>query len=431
MRPAEESEVRSYSRLWPDCFATAAGAHLTTTDGTVCLDFFSGAGALNYGHNDPHIRQALLEYLTSNGVVHSLDMRTEARDEFLEAFGRVILHPRGLSYRMQFCGPTGTNSVEAALKLARKVTGRTDVVAFSRAFHGMSLGALAVTGNASKRHGAGVPLHHVVRLPYEGAVPDVDGLSMLEYLVQDPSSGVDLPAAVIVETVQAEGGVHVASAAWLRRLERLCRTHDVLLVVDDVQMGCGRTGPFFSWETAGIRPDIVCLSKSLSGYGLPLAVTLLRPELDVWSPGEHNGTFRGHNLAFVGGRVAIERYWATSDLEYGVAERAAVVERVLRQLAEAYPEDIVDVRGRGLVWGVEFRDPAAAVAVSRAAFEQERLVVETSGSRDQVVKLLPPLTIGTDDLADGLRRLCRAVEGAAGTADAADVTAAAGELAPR
>ncbi|MGF1662934.1 MAG: diaminobutyrate--2-oxoglutarate transaminase [Kineosporiaceae bacterium] len=373
-------------------------------------------------------KTSLLEYLARNGVVHSLDMRTEARDGFLEALGRLVLQPRGLSYRVQFCGPTGTNAVEAALKLARKVTGRTDIVAFSRGFHGMSLGSLAVTANASKRHGAGVPLNHVVRLPYEGAVSDVDGLSMLEYLVEDSSSGVDRPAAVIVETVQAEGGVHVASEAWLRRLEQLCRRLDVLLIVDDVQMGCGRTGPFFSWEASGVRPDIVCLSKSLSGYGLPLAVTLLRPELDVWSPGEHNGTFRGHNLAFVAGRVAIERYWASGDLQRGVAERAATVERVLRELADSYPRAIVDVRGRGLVWGVEFRDPAAAAAVIRTAFERERLVVETSGSLDQVVKLLPPLTIGTDELADGLRRLFRAVERVVG---AADVTAAAGELTAR
>jgi diaminobutyrate-2-oxoglutarate transaminase len=407
---AEESEVRSYSRIWPARFAAGRGSHLTASDGRVYLDFFAGAGALNYGHNEPHIRQALLDYLASDGLVHSLDMHTEAKDAFLEAFGHHILHRRGLSYRVQFCGPTGTNSVEAALKIARKVTGRMPIVAFSRGFHGMSLGSLAATGSASKRRGAGVPLNHVIHLPYENALPDVDGLSLLEYQIEDSSSGVDLPAAVIVETVQAEGGVNVASIPWLQRLSRICREHGILLIVDDIQMGCGRTGPFFSWESSGVRPDIVCLSKSLSGYGLPFAVTLLSPELDVWSPGEHNGTFRGHNLAFVGARVAIERYWTTDDLERGVQERAHMVEQSLGELAQAHPADILAVRGRGLIWGAEFREAEAATAVSRVAFERQGLIVETVGSRGQVIKLIPALTIDKVSLADGLERLKAAVQ---------------------
>jgi diaminobutyrate-2-oxoglutarate transaminase len=398
-----ESQVRTYSRSFPAVFSTARGYTLRTADGREYIDFFAGAGALNYGHNEPRIKARLIDYLTRDGVAHSLDMATEAKAEFLERFRGVILEPRGLDYRLMFTGPTGTNSVESALKLARKVTGRTTVVAFTNAFHGMTLGALAVTGNAFKRAGAGVPLGNVVHVPYEGYLGDVDTLAYLRRILEEKGSGLGLPAAIILETVQGEGGINVASSGWLREVERICRQWGILLIVDDVQTGCGRTGPFFSWESAGIHPDIVCLSKSIGGYGLPMALTLIRPEYDIWSPGEHNGTFRGNNLAFVAAAEALS-YWENDDLTRAVLARGDQVCAFLELIALRYPEIQAEVRGRGLLWGLSCGVPGLAGRISAAAFRRG-LLVETSGPEGHVVKIMPPLTIDEQGLERGLNLL--------------------------
>ena len=242
--------------------------------------------------------------------MHSLDVATEAKTEFLQTFDQLILKPRSLDYKVQFPGPTGANAVEAALKLARKSTGRESIISFTNAFHGMTLGALSVTGNSMKRAGAGIPLVHSTPMPYDNYFDGVtEDFHWFERVLDDSGSGLNRPAAVIVETVQGEGGLNVARIEWLQALAELCRRRDILLIVDDVQMGCGRTGPFFSFEEAGIVPDIVTLSKSISGYGLPMALTLFRRDLDLWAPGEHNGTFRGHNPAFVTAATALKTYW--------------------------------------------------------------------------------------------------------------------------
>lgn len=405
-----ESEVRSYVRSFPTVFARAEGSCLYDQAGRRYLDFFAGAGALNYGHNEPHLKQRLLDYVAADGVTHSLDMATDAKLGLLSALERHILRPRDLRYKVMFPGPTGTNAVEAALKLARKITGRTNVVSFTNAFHGMTLGALAVTANGGKRGGAGVPLGAVSRAPFDGYYgPDVDTLAQLELLLSDGSSGVDAPAAFIVETVQAEGGVNVAGERWLRGLAQLAREAGALLIVDDIQVGCGRTGPFFSFEEIGIQPDMICLSKSLSGYGLPLAVTLMRPELDAWAPGEHNGTFRGNNHAFVTARAAIERYWTDEALSDDVDRKAGVVAGALDELAQRWGGER---RGRGLIQGVAFDDGELARKASAAAFERG-LVIETAGAGDEVLKLLPPLTISDAELAEGLSIIAAAVAAAA------------------
>ncbi|MFB6836305.1 diaminobutyrate--2-oxoglutarate transaminase [Streptomyces sp. NPDC056361] len=409
-----ESEVRSYCRAWPVVFERAGGSRIYDEQGRPYLDFFAGAGSLNYGHNHPVLKRALLDYLADDGITHGLDMSTTAKRDFLETFRSTVLEPRALPYKVMFPGPTGTNAVEAALKLARKVTGRESVVSFTNAFHGMSLGSLAVTGNAAKRAGAGVPLPHATRMPFDhylgGRVPD---FLWFERLLDDPGSGLDQPAAVIVETVQGEGGVNVARAEWLRALSELCRRHDMLLVVDDVQMGCGRTGDFFSFEEAGITPDIVTLSKSISGYGLPLALCLFKPELDVWEPGEHNGTFRGNNPAFVTATAALDAYWRDGVLRERTLGRAGRVESALLDLCGGDGRAGVAVRGRGLVWGLEFADGERAEAVCRRAFELG-LLLETSGPRGEVVKLLPPLTATDDELDEGLGILARSVRHAVG-----------------
>ncbi|PJN36364.1 diaminobutyrate--2-oxoglutarate transaminase [Streptomyces sp. CB02959] len=412
--PTIESEVRSYCRNWPVVFEQGRGSRMFGRDGRAYLDFFAGASALNYGHNHPVLKRALLDYLERDGVTHSLDMLTAAKEDFLTEFAARVLDPRRLDYRVQFPGPTGTNSVEAALKLARKVTGRQTIVAFTGAFHGMSLGSLAVTGNAAKRAGAGIPLGHTLHLPYDGFSGDqVSGLKLLDSLLADSSSGVDLPAAVIVETVQGEGGVNPARLTWLADLAELCGRRGILLIVDDIQMGCGRTGPFFSFEAAGITPDIVCLSKSISGYGLPMSLTLFRTELDVWQPGEHNGTFRGNNPAFVTAAAALREFWADSTLEKQTEERSVLFEQRLGDLADQHTEYVAELRGRGLVWGLAFREPRMARQVADAAFARG-LLVETSGSSDEVVKLMPPLTSTDEELAEGLGLLQDSLASAVG-----------------
>ncbi|MXY79607.1 MAG: aminotransferase class III-fold pyridoxal phosphate-dependent enzyme, partial [Chloroflexi bacterium] len=341
-----ESEVRSYCRAWPAVFTTARGALVEDEAGRSYIDFFAGAGALNYGHNDPRLLEPLVAYLADGGILHSLDMTTRAKVDFLERLRDVILRPRGLDYKVQFPGPTGTNAVEAALKLARKVTGRRTVVAFRDGFHGMTLGALAVTANPSKRAGAGVPLEHTVALPFDAGPAGGDSLAALAALLDGPEA--ERPAAVILETIQAEGGVNVASDEWLRGLSALCERSGVLLIIDDIQVGCGRTGPFFSFESAGIRPDIVTLSKSLSGVGQPLSLVLLRPELDAWAPGEHNGTFRGNNAAFVTAAAALD-YWRDDGLTRRVERNAVVMWAALDGLRERHPDRFTAVRGRGMI----------------------------------------------------------------------------------
>lgn len=405
-----ESGVRSYSRSWPVVFDRAVGATLYTEDGSEYLDFFAGAGTLNYGHNNPHLKQGLLEYLANDKIVHSLDMLSTARREFLTTFAEKILRPRGLDHKVMFPGPGGANAVEAALKLARKVTGREALVSFTNAFHGMTLGALAVTGNSTKRAGAGIPLVHATPMPYDdyfdGDVPD---FVYLERLLEDAGSGLNEPAAVIVETVQGEGGMNTARTEWLRRLADLCRDHGILLIVDDIQMGCGRTGGFFSFEEAGIVPDIITLSKSISGYGMPLALTLVRPELDVFEPGEHNGTFRGFAPAFVTATEAINTYWSDDALQRSTMDKGTLVEATLNGLAARYPEAGLIAKGRGLARGLQFAQPDKAAEVCRVAFERG-MILETSGPLDEVAKFLPPLTITEEELERGLKIFTDAVD---------------------
>ncbi|RDI49047.1 diaminobutyrate--2-oxoglutarate transaminase [Nocardia mexicana] len=401
-----ESNVRGYCRSWPTLFDTAQGSWIRDASGRDFLDFFAGAGALNYGHNNPVLKQALIDYISRDGITHGLDMSTVAKQQLLETINSVLLDPRGLDYKVQFPGPTGANAVEAALKLARKITGRTTILNFTNAFHGMTLGALSVTGNAAKRAGAGVPLVHVNPMPYDGYLDGSDELAWMEKMLDDGSSGVDKPAAVIVETVQGEGGVNVARAEFLKRLSELTAARGILLIVDDVQMGCGRTGPFFSFEIAGITPDIVTLSKSIGGYGMPLALVLMRRELDQWAPGEHNGTFRGNNPAFVTATAALEHFWSDTRLEEATAANGARIHRSFSALSDTY--EGVSTRGRGMVHGLVFDEPSEANKVSRIAFEQG-LLVETSGAEDEVVKLLPPLTITEDELDHGLSILGNAV----------------------
>ncbi|MBV1786467.1 diaminobutyrate--2-oxoglutarate transaminase [Marinobacterium sp. D7] len=404
-----ESEVRSYCRSFPVVFNRAQGAELTTEEGRTYIDFLAGAGTLNYGHNHPELKDALIDYISSEGITHGLDMHSSAKARFLKTFHEWILKPRGMeSYRVMFTGPTGTNAVEAAMKLARKVKGRSTIVSFTNGFHGCSGAALAATGNQHHRGAMGTSLDDVFRIPFDGYLGEgVDTTEYFEKLLSDPSSGLDHPAAVIVETVQGEGGLNAASAEWLRNLEAVCRRHDMLLIVDDIQAGCGRTGSFFSFEEMGIHPDMVTLSKSLSGYGLPFAILTYREELDIWEPGEHNGTFRGNNLAFVTAAKAIELFWRDGEFADEVKQKARHLRNGLERLIRRYGQNSLKLKGRGLMSGIECPDGEMAGEVIRDAF-QNGLVIETSGAHDQVVKCLVPLTISMAQIDFGLGVLDKA-----------------------
>lgn len=401
-----ESAVRSYSRSMPRQFNRAQGVWMYDNEGGRYLDFLSGCSSLNYGHNHPVLKGALMDYIASDGVTHALDLHTDAKADFLRAFEDVILEPRGLDYRAMFTGPTGTNAVEAAIKLARKFTGREMVIAFTNGFHGMTLGALACTGNAGKRGGAGVPLSHVSHEPYDGYYgEEVDTADLLEQRLADPSSGLDAPAAFLVETVQGEGGLNAASPQWLRKIAALAKRHGALLIVDDIQAGCGRTGGFFSFEGLGFTPDIVTLAKSLSGMGLPFALTLVRPDLDVFTPGEHNGTFRGNNHAFVTATAALREFWADPAFADDIARRGGILERRLERIAARHG---LTTRGRGMMRGINVGTGEIASKITGACFN-EGLIIETSGAHDEIVKVLAPLVIEDATLEAGLDILEEAV----------------------
>lgn len=400
-----ESEVRTYSRSFPVVFTEAKGARLTDEDGKQYIDFLAGAGTLNYGHNHPKLKQALIDYMAGDGIIHGLDMWTKAKREYLETLEEVILKPRGLNYKVHLPGPTGTNAVEAAIRLARVATGRHNIVTFTNGFHGVTMGALATTGNRKFREATGgIPTQGASFLPYDGYLgKDIDTLDYLEKLLGDNSSGLDIPAGVIVETVQGEGGINPAGIEWLKRLEKICRTHDILLIVDDIQAGCGRTGKFFSFEHAGIVPDIVTNSKSLSGLGLPFAHVLMRPELDKWKPGQYNGTFRGFNLAFTTAAAAMRHFWSDDTFERDVQRKGRIVEERFQALAEWLSEKGIPAseRGRGLMRGLDVGSGENADKITEEAFKRG-LVIETSGHAGQVVKCLCPLTISDEDLLEGL-----------------------------
>ena len=398
-----ESEVRSYCRNFPAVFTTAKGPFLYDEDGREYIDFFCGAGGLNYGHNNDYIKSRLLSYLESDGVMHALDMYTVPKREFIEFYEEKILKPRGLNYKIQFAGPTGTNAVEAALKLARKVKKRTNIFAMMGAFHGMTLGSIAMTTDAYSRAGAGVPLTNVTHIPAPYMFPELDTLNYIETLLTDDHSGVDKPAAIVLETVQADGGINVFDVEWLKGIRAICDKHDILMVVDDVQVGCARTGTFFSFERAGIVPDIVTQSKSIGGYGMPFALVLIRPELDLWEPGEHNGTFRGYQLSMIAAKAGLE-VMLNEHVEERVQKLSAVIAQAMEEIQALSPEKI-KTRGMGFVWGVDFwrfdHDGVTSKKVLDECFKNG-LIVERVGRGNTVVKVMPELLIEEETLKKGL-----------------------------
>ena len=404
-----ESQVRSYCRKYPVVFSKAKNAEMFDEDGNRYIDFLSVAGSMNYGHNNPYIKQAITDYLAEDNIINSLDMFTEAKRDFIDTFYERILSPRGLDYKIMCCGPTGTNAVEAALKLARKNTRRRNVIAFGGAFHGMTLGSLALTTDRVSREGAGVSLDDVTFAPYDGT-DGVNALSYLKWIIDDDHSGVDKPAAIVLETIQAEGGINIASDEWLRGIRKYCSENGILLIVDDIQVGIGRSGWFFSFERAGIVPDMVVLSKSVSGFGTPMSLLLIKPEYDIFRPAEHNGTFRGNNLAFVGGKAAAE-YFTDNKLDEVSRKNGAIIEEAVSKICAKYEN--LSYRGIGMIWGIDFTkvNPALALECVHKAFDK-KMILEVAGRKDAVLKIMPPLTIEEDLLREGLAIVEEVVESA-------------------
>ena len=404
-----ESEVRSYCRNFPAVFTKAKGSYIFAEDGKEYIDFFCGAGALNYGHNNDYIKSRIIDYLESDGIIHSLDMFTSAKRDFIEFFESKVLEPRGFNYKIQFPGPTGTNAVEAALKLARKVKKRNNVFAFMGAFHGMTLGSLSMTTDRDSREGAGVVLTDVTHIPTPYMFPELDVLKYMQTLIDDDHSGISKPAAVFVEPVQADGGIHVFSVEFLKGLREFCTRNDILLVCDDIQVGSARTGTYFSFERAGIVPDIVTLSKSIGGYGMPFALVLFKPELDVWNPGEHNGTFRGSQLSIVAAKAGLE-IMLESNVEAEVRRKGEIIAEYLGKVKEI--NENFDVRGIGFMWGVDcnkVKPDAVSRAIVKECFENG-LIVERAGRNNDVVKLMPCLLADDETLKKGLDIFVNAVK---------------------
>ena len=397
-----ESEVRNYSRSYPAVFSGAKNGHMTTREGDKYIDFLSGCGALNYGHNNDVMKKALMDYISSDGLTLGLDLRSVAREAFIGALRSRLLVPRSLDYRVQFTGPTGANAVEAAVKLARKVTGRTTVIAFTNAFHGCSIGALSLTANSHNRASSVPLLSGVHRALYDGYLGnEIDTSHILRKQLSDPSSGVDQPAAIIVEVVQGEGGLNAANCSWLKNISLIAADFGALLIVDEIQTGCGRLGSFFSFEDAHITPDIVTLGKSISGFGLPLSLILLKPSVDVWLPGEHSGTFRGNNHAFVTAAAAIEHYWSDQAFEMEIRRKAEILRRRLTEFCSDTP---FRPKGRGLMQGIDLVDHSLAQDVRKELYRR-KIIVELCGPRDEVLKLMPPLTIDERELTETTDRI--------------------------
>ena len=409
-----ESDVRGYSRTYPVVFDKALNARQTDENGKEYIDFFAGAGVLNFGHNNERMQKAVIEYIQSNGVTHSLDMATVAKRAFIEKFEDVVLKPRNMPHKMQFMGPTGTNSVEAALKIARRVTGRQHIVSFSHGFHGMTLGSLACTANAYFRGAAGVPLQHVTHQAFGCETPcrgctlgcGDESIDRMRALYADTSSGVAPPAAFLVETIQAEGGVKVAGAQWLMKLQALAKEVGALLIVDDIQVGCGRTGSYFSFDEFGLDPDIVCLAKGVGGWGTPMALNLVKPEIDkYWAPGEHTGTFRGQNLSFVAGREALT-YFESDELMNEVKRKAKLMHAAMQTLVDRHPQ--LELTGKGMILGLNVGSTDVSKTIVNHCFANG-LMIASCGTGGRVIKLIPPLTIPDSDLQEGLLVLMKAV----------------------
>ncbi|MEU3752839.1 diaminobutyrate--2-oxoglutarate transaminase family protein [Streptomyces olivoreticuli] len=416
-----ESNARTYSRHLPIALAEGSGSFVEDVDGNVFIDFLTGAGVLSLGHNHPELVQAVTTQLGL--LTHGLDFPTPAKDAFIEAQLSMLPAPMRDRVKMHFCGPTGANAVEAAIKLCKIATGRGDIVSFQGGFHGSTHATLSLSGLLAQKRNVPNSMPGVHFFPYSscarcpvGLAPDTCATNCVEYLersLRDSNGGVPLPAAVLLEMVQGEGGIVPARADFVRRVRELTRELDIPLVVDEVQTGCGRTGTWFAFEQYDIEPDVIVASKALSGIGTPIAVIIYDAKLDTWAPGAHIGTFRGNQLAFAAGTEAV-RIVRRDDILGNVRRRGEqIADRLTALLVNPW---VHEVRGRGLMWGIELADPATGQPASAFAAEvQSRalrggLIVELGGRDDCVVRIMPPLNVEADVVDTACSILVDAVE---------------------
>jgi diaminobutyrate-2-oxoglutarate transaminase len=415
-RQAErESNARTYPRKLPIAIARASGSYITDVDGNVFIDFLTGAGVLALGHNHPEVVEAVERQLRT--LCHGLDFPTEIKDEFTEL--QLSLLPEEARGRMkiQFCGPAGANAVDAAIKVCKTATGRSEVIAFQGAFHGSTHSAMAVTGEVAQKEPVANFMHGVHFFPYpytyRPSIPPAEGMTAgeacahyFETVLNDPNGGITRPAATIMEIVQAEGGVIPAPTDFVQGIRRATAELDVPLIVDEIQTGCGRTGTWYSFEQHGIAPDVILVSKALGGIGMPIAIVFYDKRLDTWEPGAHTATFRGNQLAFAAGIAAVKVIQRDGVLE-NVRRQGAYARQRLEELAGEH-EFIGEVRGLGLMLGAEIVDPetgapdsALARRIQRGALERG-LIMELGGRGNCVIRFLPPLNITRETLDQAL-----------------------------
>ena len=410
MKNRIESNVSCYNVHFPNQFIKAKNALIYSNTNQQYIDFFSSAGSMNYGHNNEYIKEKILRYISTDGIIHALDMDTIAKEEFLLFFKEHILDSKNLDYKVQFCGPTGTNAVEAAIRLSRKVTGRVGVFSLMGSFHGMTLGSLSISSTRKKNDEPFPTPQPVTFIPYY--IPnndEYDPINYMEFLLNYEYSGTAKPSAIIMETVQAESGVNILNDSFLKRLSQLCKKHKILLICDDIQVGCFRTGTFFSFESSGIYPDIVLLSKSISGYGLPLSILLMKPDLDIWNSGEYTGTFRANCLSLVAAKAALEfsSFVNITDL---IKKKENIIKTQLNDISDISNNKIF-IRGKGMIWGIDLNSTGIAqvgTLCSKACFEH-KVIIEVCGNNHNTLKIMPPLTIEDELLLDGLKIIKKVV----------------------
>lgn len=425
-----ESNVRSYPRKLPFAIQSAKGSIITDVEGKRYIDCLAGAGTLALGHNHPKVQEAILTTVASDLPLHTLDITTPLKDEFSQYLCHLLSSASNTdNYCLQFCGPTGADAVEAAIKLAKKVTGRSSIISFSGGYHGMSHGALAMTGNLAPKQGINGLMPHVQFLPYPNEYRCAFGLTSdqsvqahchyFEHFLNDVESGVCRPAAVILEVIQGEGGVNPAPKPWLQHVRQVTKQLDILLIVDEVQTGFCRTGDWFAFEYADLDPDMVVMSKAIGG-GLPLAVLGIKKTYDAWQAGNHSGTFRGNQLAMATGLTTL-KILKEDNVASQVKERGDWFIHALKSLQASYPQ-IGHVRGRGFMVGLEIIDPSMpalidgskpadgelAAKLQKRCFENG-LILEKGGRSGSVLRFLPPLTISYDELISVIERLKKAL----------------------
>lgn len=414
-----ESSARTYASSFPRMFTSAKGVRVQDSEGREYIDCLSNAGTLALGHNHAEVKDAVRTFLDSDHLQQALDLATPAKYAFVKQLFSLLPDELRTHGKIQFCGPTGADAVEAAMKLAKHHTDRPGILAFQGGYHGMTAGALAAMGNLRPKTNqwlSGVhfmPFPYALRCPFgtDGSQTERLSIDYIRNVLSDPESGVTRPAAVIVEVVQGEGGCIPASGHWLRELRQITRQHDVVLIVDEVQTGFGRTGHMFAIQEAGIVPDVLVLSKAIGG-GYPMSVVIYHKRLDTWLPGMHAGTFRGNQIGMVAGEATMQIIQRD-----GLADQAAksgeLLMAGLRRIARDFPF-LAEIRGRGLMVGVEVAytdsatrpapaDGALAKAIKKQCFEQG-LIVETGGRHSAVLRFLPPLVINESEIGAVLDR---------------------------